>query len=99
MSRLPTISELALAFNYIDSEFRTTDTVSSEQWAEGLANAHDVARLDGIAQCDPCWHRVLMHRAKEAYPQLSEQSWKQIAARADYLRACEGDQPRYREST
>lgn len=87
VGRMPTDTELASAWRYIDAEFRfgPDDVVDGEQWAEGLA----FGQYEGTAA-----DRAAVAEMK---PQLTEVQWRSIAYRADHLRADQGLAPKFKE--
>lgn len=92
--RVPTFQELKYALAYIEVEFimptrGACTQIDGEMWAEGLAFASMIGRVEGV-------YFNIDHAVKEIYPQLSESDWKSIAARADYLRAEQGLAPVFR---
>lgn len=83
--RVPTDEEIASAWRYIENEYTLKEgNVDGEQWAEGLAFGRPIGEL---AKVDPTWHRELMEAARHVRPQLTDEKWSMIAARADRLRA------------
>ena len=74
-TRTPTEQEIADAYRYIDREYMVEDgRIDGEQWAEGLA----------FALYRGSEHELAI--AREVRPQLTDDQWRVIAARADYLR-------------
>ena len=83
-ARIPTVDELARAFNYIENEFVIKEgRISGEHWAEGLAFGRYAGDADDKLQ------------AKEALKQLSAAKWLHIAERANRLLVEQGEAPRY----
>ncbi|HET9061827.1 MAG TPA: hypothetical protein VFO62_00930 [Candidatus Binatia bacterium] len=92
--RVPTDDEIAAAWRYIENEYTLKEgNVDGEQWAEGLAFGRPIGEL---AKVDPSWHRELMAAAKHVRPQLTEDQWAMIAARADRLRADQGEVAKFK---
>lgn len=92
--RVPTDDEIASAWRYIENEYTLKEgNVDGEQWAEGLAFGRPIGEL---AKVDPSWHRELMAAAKHVRQQLTEDQWAMIAARADRLRADQGEVAKFK---
>jgi formylglycine-generating enzyme required for sulfatase activity len=76
MPTIPTETQLAHAIAYIRDEFTLDDgRVTGEQWAEGLAFGQR-RTIDADDR----------YQASAALPQLSDAKWREIAARAEWLR-------------
>lgn len=93
--RVPTLKEIAAAWNYIENEFTFSGTADGEQWAEGLAFGRSI---DGLEKHDRHQYQKLMREAVELKSQLSEEQWGWIAARADYLAREQGERPKFKEN-
>lgn len=88
MTRIPTREEIALAYLYIEVEFKLDDgKIWAAEWAEGLA-WHD-ERKSGKPD------REAYHHADTSIPQLTEAQWRHLAAWADNIRVEQFERPRY----
>ena len=73
---MPSTRRIAQALSYIMHAFVISDFIHADQWAEGLAMAHDwEPSVDD--------YRI----AREVEPQLTASQWAEIAARAELIRS------------
>lgn len=92
--RTPSLKEIAYAFRYLDHEYYLKGDIDGEMWAEGLAfGVPD--RRDRQPRPDSGLTDYDVQVAREVFPQLTEQQWRALAARADYLRGEQEEDPRY----
>lgn len=86
VTRVPTLTELARAFSYIEGEFVIREgIVRADMWIEGLAwgGSHEIDESDMLV-------------AQETFPQLTPEVWTNFTAAADDLRAKRGIGPIFR---